>query len=813
MESKGSNLFKGDRSFGQSWNLRFNESSTEKKFKIDITRFHWDSMKILIVFTALTFFILHLFHSLPLNSLILGLASILLSLPCKNLQIKRLILQFLPFLWQSTFFHKGSLPECIGALIPSLFLNFYLLNSWLYSLPLFILDGFYLNHLLPGHSLNILLSLLTVTTLASVLEKDFRDLWYLYSSYKKSNSLNQSLWDNFPGVELLVNKDGKIIYSNKCASVLLNKQNRPQEILKTGKFLNFFPDFEAQSQNLIQKSIHGETIEDIAFTTIEDQDGKKKEVSFLVTADLFSWVTGNCSRIMCIDVTTHIARKQMILTCFRVLDKHLKHFMATLINTFVQKEPIGQDLLTTFYRINCDFKGIESIQSHFSGEIMVKSENFNLNSEILNIIEVLFTKCCSQNISIAYTKEQAIPAALSGDRSLSNVVIYAILDYAITNAIEDSEIFLLAQVATASSEEITISFKVTFSSDKVKNLDIENLIMNRKNSANIKDLDQMQSLCDKYGPAVSSLDTILLGLRGYLVPVNSEIDSKKVIINICIPFGTTSATVKPNLIKIASNRIQETPLTCKWKSKGKNAYQNFEQNKIEEKEQACMMNSNSRILNNTIEFCDYLQIPPISQALQSSSYYESSVGEIDIGEASDASSKMMTYAFIPNILNHCQNNSLFNSKIYSSTPSYSSSPCCMNHPDPNAWNIVLIDEKRANFKSLGDTESLKEIFHFSQDRDEGLQICANLLKQMKKVISIIFSIDKGKDSEFLAKVKKIENDFGISLNLCGFSSVPADLNYCKSIGVINFSNIYLVVQPISYGQVCGLVTKIEKLAR
>ena len=694
MESKGSNLFRGDRSFGQSWNLRFSESSTEKKFKIDIARFHWDSMKILILFTVLTFLFLHFFHSFPLNSLILGLTSILLSLPCENLQIKRLILQFLPFLWESTFFHKGSLPECIGALIPSLFLNFYLLNSWLYSLPLFILDGFYLNHLVPDHSLNILLSLLSVVTLASVLEKDFRDLWHLYSSYKKSNSLNQSLWDNFPGVELLVNKDGKIINSNKCASILLNKQKRPQEILKSGKFLNFFPDFEAQSHNLIQKSVHGEMIEDFAFTTIEDQDGKRKEVSFLVTADLFSWVTGNCSRIMCIDVTTHIARKQMILSCFKVLNSYLKHFMATLIKTFAQKEPISQDLLTTFYRINCDFKGIESIQSHFSGEIMIKSENFNLNSEILNIIEVLFSKCCSKNISIAYTKEQAIPAALSGDRSLHNVVIYAIVDYAIINSIEDSEIFLLAQVAAASSEEITISFKLTFSSDKVKNLDVESLIMNRKNSTNIKELDQMQRLCDSYGQAISSLDTILLGLRGYLVPVNSEIDSKKVIINICIPFSTTSAIVKPNLIKIYSNRIQETPLTCKWKSQGKNSYQNFDQNKIEEMKQACIINSNSRLLNNSIEFCDYLQIPPLSQILQNSSYYESSVGEIDIGEASDASSKMMSYAFIPNILNHCQNNSLFNSKIYSSTPSYSSSPSCMNHPDPNAGNIVLIAIKR-----------------------------------------------------------------------------------------------------------------------
>ena len=811
METKGSNLFRGDRSFSQSWNLRFNESSTEKKFKIDITRFHYDSMKILIIFSFLLLLLLYILNTISINSLSLSLFSILLSAPCQNPQIKRLILQSIPLIWQSTFFHNGSLPECIGALIPSLFLNFFLINSWFFSLPLTILDGFYLNHLVPGRSLNIILSLLAITTLSSVLEKDFRDLWHLYSSYKKSNSLNQSLWDNFPGVELLVSKEGKIIYHNKCATTLLKKQNRPLEILKNGKLLNFFPDFETQSQNLVQKSIHGEMIEEFAFTKIQDEDLMTKEVSFLVTADLFSWITGNCSRIMCIDVTTHIARKKMILACFQELNLYLKKFMNVMLKAYDQNSPVSQDLLATFYRINCHFKGIESTQSHFSGEIMVKAENFNLNSEILNIIEILFSKCCNNNISIVYTKEQAIPSAVSGDRALTNVVIYSILDFAIINALQDSEIFLLGQVATASSDEISISFKVTFRSDKVNNLDVENLIITRKNSVNIKELDHMQRLCDKYGAAISSLDTILLALRGYLVPVNSEIDSKKVILNICIPFSTTSATVKPNLIKVTSSRIQETPLTCRWRTEEKNVHQNNEEKDPKVSEQVCIVSSTSRLIN-TIEYGEYLQIPPTDQALLKSSYFDSSVGEMDIGEACDASSKMKTYAFVPSILNHNQQNSHFDSKIYSSSPSYSSSPACVNH-EVNAGNIVLIDEKRENFRTLGEIDSHKENFHFCQDREEGLRVCVGLLRQHKNVISIIFSLNKGKDSEFLGKVRKIEDDFGVSLNLCGFSPVPADLNYCKSINVINFSKFYLVVQPISYSQICGLVSKIEKLGR
>ena len=40
MDSKKSNLFVGDRSFNQSWTLKFKEKGTEQKFLAESIKFH-----------------------------------------------------------------------------------------------------------------------------------------------------------------------------------------------------------------------------------------------------------------------------------------------------------------------------------------------------------------------------------------------------------------------------------------------------------------------------------------------------------------------------------------------------------------------------------------------------------------------------------------------------------------------------------------------------------------------------------------------------------------------------------------------------
>lgn len=799
MESKKQNLFIGDRSFAQSWNLSFKEVNTERKYQTESHRFHRNSMKYLFLLSIFLFISLYITGMTDLKILSISLLPIFSSPFCKHLLLKRILLQSVCYTWQSVFFAKGTLPECFGALVPSLFLNFFLLKNWSHSLIFFSLEGLLLNSLNPDCKLNITLSIITFTIVLSSFEKDFRDLWHLYSSFKKSNCLNQALWDNFPGAELIVGKDGKILYYNKCASNLLSKLNYSQDVLKSGQFQDYFSDFKNEAKNLLTKSIKGEMHEEIHITKYKDSEGAIKEASFLITGNLFTWISGNASRIICIDVTTHISRKHLILTCFRDVDADLKQLNRLFFDNFNEAKPANNKIIGLFYKTVIHFKGIEAIQSHFSGEIHVKNDNFDLNAEVINNVEVLYMKSSLYNLSIIYTREQAVPSTVIGDKYLHNLIIFSLLEYSILNALEGTEIYLLIQVALAGIDEITISYKFSFRSEKITNLDIEKLISTRKTEANIKEIDEMQEICDKYGIGLASLNTVLLALKGYLVPCNSEIDPNKVVINICLPFNSGNVPIKQTQIKISKNCVQETPLTVKWKPDQSASQQVHSTSDETASMQISLISQKSKQTKNIIQFCGNIEVSPILS--EKSEIFNKSSFDIDICEESDASTKMQTYTFMPII----RKNELFKplvSLIQAKIPQIIQNPSF-------ADNVVLVDENQENLKSLGNPENFKENIILAENRVQGLEICVKLLEDRKKVTSLLFAVDKIGDKGFIEEVKSLENKFGTCLNLCGLSRVPADLNYCKSIGIKNFSKKYLVVKPITYGQVSALVKKLE----
>ena len=108
-----------------------------------------------------------------------------------------------------------------------------------------------------------------------------------------------------------------------------------------------------------------------------------------------------------------------------------------------------------------------------------------------------------------------------------------------------------------------MSYKFTFRSEKITNLDIESLLKTRKNISQPRLMEDIIKVIKKNGSGIASIDSILSAFKGYLIPVNSEVDKNKVMINICIPFLTGTKPVKTNIIPISKSLIQETPLTTK----------------------------------------------------------------------------------------------------------------------------------------------------------------------------------------------------------------------------------------------------------
>ena len=155
----------------------------------------------------------------------------------------------------------------------------------------------------------------------------------------------------------------------------------------------------------------------------------------------------NCARIICLDISSHIAKKYLILSCFKDIQSLLEFFTKTISKAYIEKSKISKEAITVFNRMLQHFKGAMCIQSHFAGIIELRNENFDVNAEIINMIELLYLKSCSRNVSIVYTREKGIPNTLLGERSLHNVIIFNLLDYTIENSIEGSDILILVQVS------------------------------------------------------------------------------------------------------------------------------------------------------------------------------------------------------------------------------------------------------------------------------------------------------------------------------------------------------------------------------
>ena len=143
-----------------------------------------------------------------------------------------------------------------------------------------------------------------------------------------------------------------------------------------------------------------------------------------------------------------------------------------------------------------------------------------------------------------------------------------------------------------------ISYKITFRSERITNLDIESLFTCRKDgTAGAADIEQMLESMTRHGEGVVAINAILTAMNGYLIPMNSEMDKGKVIINICLPFHSATKALKTDLVQIAKNMVNETPLTSKWKP-DPTIFRNYpvvEDNII--KDQVSLVNSNYRLLN------------------------------------------------------------------------------------------------------------------------------------------------------------------------------------------------------------------------
>ena len=448
MEIKPTNLFINDRIFAQVRTLAFKETSTENRFLTDSFKTHHKSIQFLLFFSIFIWLFFCYFHLSRILT-ILSLFIISFAAYLQSFLLTNLLLLIFSLVAKLLLVKTAGLMDCFGIFVPSIVFNTFFIKNWVFVLVFNVFEVFVLYWYKIMNLEYLLFSVFIVSVINSAIEKDFRDVWHIYSSYKKSSRIHQSLWANSFCANLLVNPEGNIVYSNLAAMKLAPNKVKPSKLLNLGKFEILFIEDRETCRKIIEKTLRGQIVQKQIIKkkpVLLLKNEEVKDLSYLITSVRVPWDQKDCIRITCIDNSFLMLKNIMILACLKDFAGSFFQFTKELSHNALSTKPIFREVLTNFFSISNFFTDILIMQSYFLYTIEPKKEVFDMHAEMLNTIEALYLKACRFDLTLFYTKEQGIPSSVIGDKRLVNSVIYNIMNMILENATKGSEVCILIQI-------------------------------------------------------------------------------------------------------------------------------------------------------------------------------------------------------------------------------------------------------------------------------------------------------------------------------------------------------------------------------
>ena len=566
------NLFTGDRSFVQHKLLFYLDRITELKYQKESFRFHQTSLSLyylLILLVGSAYLVLEK-NQYVVASVVIPSIIILLIFRDRSQHLQRILAEVSLNIFILTILEEGSLLECFGACFPGFVLNFFLSQSWIIYLVSGAVEVLCMYFLSDLELTGIILAVLTYTVLSACFEKDYRDLWQLYYSFKKSDSLYKNLFTNSLDAIFIVSPDHRILHYNKQARNLVLTLKSSAELLNQGKFEELF---EETHRNLLaflisnaMKGIKGE--EEIFFkkpplTLLPEETSN---LGCLLNAQICNWMGKHCVKCTCMDVSNFISRLLLVTDQYKKQLETVHGISRQYSQLFEYKEPMEPEHVMSFEFMFYRMLSILLLQSHFLSRFELRKNCFDINFEVQNVIDIWFVKSSVKHIGINYTRDQGIPKSVESDKALHNHVVHTLVGFAVNNAKKETEVSLVVEVNSAVDKELNILYKISFTTYRVSQGMLDTLFQVRKNNSKRRDLHQIMQITDKYGIELAVFDTTLCLLKGFISDIYAPSSGEgKVLIVVSLPVTRTEKQSKSKLIKLNHECINETPLSIKWK--------------------------------------------------------------------------------------------------------------------------------------------------------------------------------------------------------------------------------------------------------
>jgi hypothetical protein len=513
MQARSSSLYTGSSIYAQRQSLKFKDTDTEKRMQSDFQRMMRKAYSNPL--TCLVFLALYCSTAkLEVWTLTTGgciAAALHISPPHSGL-LRRVLQQPAVLIWELGMLQSGSVCEMIGILLPSFLLSKAYsdrssLPNWLECGVAIGLDTLVLSLFRPKVLGSGVLAALVWTYIECLLERDSRDLWCLYDSFKKSDLLKSQVLRNISVPVCVMSKDVDILFTNPSAQILFRKINGGKA---EGKGLFSLVDSSFHSR---LKSIVEEVSQEQKFIKYEcwSNNSPSRQLGTLIpkialelTFSPQHWVGGEAVLVLCKNKTEANGSRQIVVKLVEKILPSVKFLSQEFMRKLKYHDNIRKDDLLRLHRLHMDLEGLHLVSSFFTNKFESRTSNFNPLSEVKNFIEFASFKTFRKEVNISLVVGSISPI-VSGDRTTYSLLFDSLINLAADHATPSTSIEVKLSSSKKSGTRFEIVHDLCFESSSLSKEEIDRVFGVSNEQLSVENLKEAIENYEPYGAVLKIL--------------------------------------------------------------------------------------------------------------------------------------------------------------------------------------------------------------------------------------------------------------------------------------------------------------------
>lgn len=547
------NLFICDENYSQTPYLDFKNPLTSKQCDSQLARYKKTSFNYSLVFIGILQVLFFIRGSISIHPLLISCVVLCLIYRFQHYQQSLLLFSSILTLTlassSTASFDAAFLINLPSFLIRNLQLDLFKLNSWKLYLTTKLIEGFLI--LFSHDSLvEFGLSAGIFGFVICLLEKDFKDMWILLDSNKRTLLQYLALIDNLNLAFFLLDSHGKLLTSNKEA----------KEVCKA-----YFPDSDRGV--LLQELIpdHSEHIEScinnlsMGQSSVFDINLHNREHHGLykVIIKRISFVGDHVFSVIFLDITDNYQLQQSF---FDVWFRNSEQTLAQLKEMDISSEYDClkvEDFNNLEYALLDNFYVIIAFGDKL-GKISCKKNLFCAQAELEEIINCVWKKAEKKELNVNLVLDEDLPKGIEGDRLMIKLLYRSLMDYMIKYSCAKGYITIAVKVemrrlSEDGPMERFLNLKLLFLGSELSLYDLEYYFKKRVNM--MINYREMMEVSDKNGISIGVMHIIMRYLQvtvdeiliepgldnrisvNLLIPINSVPDSRNTRGRIGVIYG------------------------------------------------------------------------------------------------------------------------------------------------------------------------------------------------------------------------------------------------------------------------------------